>query len=103
MAYQEMPGQRQTGRHPLAARSRRRIDQECRQGKQPILPRCARGGRNGTSGPRRDMNQVVRRPGNGAAAEIQSEAELRQQSQLPADIGGRPAGVGFDRRDQPRQ
>ena len=65
-------------------------EQERRQREQAIAILFARGPRDGAARSRRDIDEVIGRSGGGAAREIETEAELIEQPDLPAHEQRRP-------------
>ena len=88
MALQEIAGERQ----PVGDRTRAGLaDQEARQGQQPVAPAPARRQRQRPAGPGRDVGERVLDAGGRAFRQVEAEAKLLQQAQLPAHIGLVPA------------
>ena len=86
-----MPGERETGPHVLGRHgARRAAAQECRQRQQAVLVGLAGLGRHGTARSRRDVDEVGGGAGGRAGRQVEAEAQLLQQHQLPAHDKRRP-------------
>ena len=71
------------------------------QGQQPIVPGRAGRERDRAAGARADVGQAVVGPGECADLQVQAEAQLGQQPQLPADIGFAEEGAVQGREPRP--
>ena len=73
---QKVPGERKAVGEVAADRQRIVLSQECRQPHHFVCPWLAGGTRNGSSGLRRNINEVAGYPGRHTALEIEPETEF---------------------------
>ena len=93
--FEEMGGQVEAGADVALAQPGLRSQHERRQFQQLVGIGGAGVGADGAAGAGADPDQVVHGPGDSAAAEVEAEAKVLQQSRLEAhEDGGPDVGPG---------
>ena len=97
-----MAGQAQPLRHRLRSATAQ-ADQESGQRQQPVAVGLPGRGRYRAPGARADIGEVVVRPGDRAAVEVEPESKLGEQPDLPPHVGLGPdvAAQQAEQRQQP--